>query len=125
MRLRHERERIVAGHAPEATPEVHGALELRGSSLSVGQSTQGYPSYGIVGFNVPSLLGVAYSAPYLHDGSAATLEDVFARHTLAATAGDVAIDAALTSDERAALLDYLRAIDDDTQTMESDTDRAL
>ena len=27
------------------------------------------------GFNVPSLLGVARSAPYLHDGSAATLRD--------------------------------------------------
>ena len=32
------------------------------------------------GFNSPSLLGVAYSGPYFHDGSSHTLEDVAARH---------------------------------------------
>lgn len=33
----------------------------------------------LTGIDTPTLLGVAYSAPYLHDGSAATLEDVFTR----------------------------------------------
>ncbi|MCU0667962.1 MAG: Ig-like domain-containing protein [Myxococcota bacterium] len=31
----------------------------------------------LAGIDTPTLLGLAYSAPYLHDGSAATLEDVF------------------------------------------------
>jgi len=33
-----------------------------------------------VGFDTPTLLGVWSSPPYFHDGSAATLEDVIARH---------------------------------------------
>ena len=33
----------------------------------------------LAGIDTPTLLGIAYSAPYLHDGSAATLEDVFTR----------------------------------------------
>lgn len=33
---------------------------------------------GAAGFDVPSLLGLAYTAPYFHDGSAATLRDVLA-----------------------------------------------
>lgn len=32
-------------------------------------------------FNPPSLRGVSQGGPYLHDGRAATLEDVFTRHT--------------------------------------------
>ena len=31
---------------------------------------------GILGFNVPSLISVFASAPYLHSGAAATLDDV-------------------------------------------------
>ena len=31
-------------------------------------------------FDVPSLRGVARTAPYLHDGRAATLEEIFERH---------------------------------------------
>jgi cytochrome c peroxidase len=31
-------------------------------------------------FDVPSLRGVARTAPYLHDGRAATLEDIFLKH---------------------------------------------
>jgi hypothetical protein len=44
---------------------------------------------GSFGFNVPSLLGVAYTAPYFHDGSAATLADVFARHGLGVAPGTI------------------------------------
>lgn len=33
----------------------------------------------LTGIDTPTLLGIAYSAPYLHDGSAATIEDVFTR----------------------------------------------
>jgi cytochrome c peroxidase len=31
-------------------------------------------------FDVPSLRGVARTAPYLHDGRAATLEEIFEKH---------------------------------------------
>jgi hypothetical protein len=57
-------------------------------------------------FQVPSLLGVAYRAPYLHDGCAETLEDRFGpcggdRH------GDVAM---ITAEEIADLVAYLRSL---------------
>jgi hypothetical protein len=107
------------------TFDAASPLEVCGGGSIVSQSTQGYASSGPVGFNVPSLLGLAYSAPYLHDGSAPALEDVFARHQIETSAGAQTIDSALTPDERGALLEFLRAIDDSTQTMESDTDRAL
>jgi len=102
-----------------------GPLELDGGGTVVDQSTQGYPALGDSGYNVPSLLGVAYSAPYLHDGSAATLEDVFARHTIETAGGTMTIDAALTPEQRGDLLEFIRGIDNETATMQSDTDRAL
>lgn len=61
----------------------------------------------LTGLDTPSLLGVWGSAPYFHDGSAATLEDVLARetedrHGHAATLG---------GDERADLAAFLRELD--------------
>ncbi len=32
------------------------------------------------GFDVPTLLGIASTGPYLHDGSAATIEDAIRAH---------------------------------------------
>jgi mono/diheme cytochrome c family protein len=55
-------------------------------------------------FQVPSLRGVLYRGPYLHDGRAATLEAVLA------SAGDThGRTAALDADQRADLLAYLRS----------------
>jgi hypothetical protein len=110
---------------PVGTFDAASPLEVRGGGTIVQQTTQGYPSYGTQGYNVPSLLGLGYSAPYLHDGSAATLEDVLARHTIQTPGGTKTIDTALTPTERGDLLEFLRSIDEDTQTMQSDTDRAL
>jgi hypothetical protein len=107
------------------TFEAAGPLELRGGAAIAEQSTDGFASFGVAGYNVPSLLGVGYSAPYLHDGSAATLEAVLERHTIETNGGTMPIEAALTPQERADLLEFLRSIDDDTATMESDLDRAL
>ncbi len=56
----------------------------------------------LAGLDTPSLRGVASSAPYLHDGSAATLEDAVAAHSSAAT---------LTPGEIAQIAAYLREID--------------
>ena len=57
-------------------------IEIRGAAAVAGQSTQGFAAFGGAGFNSPSLLGLSLSAPYFHDGSAQTLEDVAKRHQL-------------------------------------------
>lgn len=56
-------------------------------------------------FDTPSLTGIASSAPYLHDGRAATLLDV-----LELTRGTMGHIEALTSDDLAALVEYLRSL---------------
>jgi hypothetical protein len=48
-------------------------LESRPNPTDVGQRVN---ALGANGFNIPSLLGVASSAPYLHHGTARTLEEV-------------------------------------------------
>jgi hypothetical protein len=105
--------------------EIRGAGALGGGVISIvgdanegvtvaKQSTQGFASLGGAGFNAPSLLGVAYHAPYFHDGSAETLDDVFARHTLP-DAGDATIAAQLNDAATLSNLKvFLNAIDDDT-----------
>ena len=72
---------------------------------------------GVLGLNVPSLLGVGSNAPYFHNGLAQTLEEVFEIHQLP-TGGTIAdLDAA---DD---LLDFLRALDGRTAPFRSDADR--
>jgi cytochrome c peroxidase len=70
----------------------------------------GTRSQGALGFNVPSLLGLATSAPYFHRGQAATLQDVFgpqfAAHT---TAGNASF--APTPAELDDLVTFLKSID--------------
>ena len=56
------------------------------------------------GIDTPSLLGVFYTAPYLHDGSAATLEERFSRDV------DGAHGVPLSDEETAALIDHLRSL---------------
>ncbi len=73
---------------------------------------------GAAGFNSPSLLGVGYTAPYLHNGAAQTLEDVLPLHQI----GGTALSDLLSADEQADLLAFLRTIDARTATFESDTD---
>lgn len=82
------------------------------------QSTQGIGPLGGAGFNSPSLMGVAYHSPYLHDGSLITLEEVFAVHTLP-DGDDTTADPTITSvvGQGAALdnlLKFVLSIDDDT-----------
>ena len=56
-------------------------------------------------FDTPSLRDVHLTAPYLHDGSAATLVDVLAR-----TAGQMGNTAAMTPAERADLVAFLQTL---------------
>jgi len=91
-------------------------LEIRGQAPAGGQL-----ALGQLGFNVPSLLGLRYTAPYLHDGSAPTLDDVFARHALGA--GRIA--GTLSAQELADLKTFLDTIDASTPTTQSQTDEFL
>jgi YVTN family beta-propeller protein len=56
-------------------------------------------------FDTPSLNGLSDSAPYLHDGSAATLHDVLEK-----TRGRMGDITSLTADEEDALVEYLRSL---------------
>jgi cytochrome c553 len=71
---------------------------------------------GATGFDVPSLLGVGQSAPYLHDGSYWTLEALLASgHPDPDGAGN-----GLTPEERALLSAFLHAIGPDTEPIEEE-----
>ena len=100
---------------PVGTFDAANPVELRG------QGAQGTLALGQLGFNVPSLLGLRYFAPYLHDGSAPTLDDVFARHDL----GTGKIAEAFTPQELSDLKVFLDAIDASTPTVPSQTDEFL
>jgi DNA-binding beta-propeller fold protein YncE/cytochrome c553 len=97
-------------------------IEIRGAAAVAGQTTQGFASFGAAGFNSPSLLGVAYSGPYFHDGSSHTLEEVAARHTLGAS-GTIASN--LSAADLADLLEFVKHIDDETPTMPNATDEFI
>jgi YVTN family beta-propeller protein len=70
---------------------------------------------GALGFNIPSLLSVFASAPYLHSGAAQTLDEVLDNvvHRSAGTAG---VDTLTNADDRRKLVRFLETIDADTPT---------
>jgi YVTN family beta-propeller protein len=69
---------------------------------------------GETGFDVPSLLGVGQTAPYLHDGSYWTLEALLASgHPDPTGAGN-----GLTADERRALSAFMHSISPDTEPVQ-------
>ncbi len=63
----------------------------------------------LTGFGTPTLKGIWETAPYLHDGSAATLKEVLTTRNLDQKHGDVS---SLTSAELDQLLAYLNQIDE-------------
>ncbi len=105
------------------TFNANSPLNIRGSGAIAGQNTQGFPELNAQGaYNVPGLLNVAYHAPYLHDGSAPTLNQVFAVHTL----GTSTIAQTLDANSQQQLENFLNSIDDGTAPIEeSDTDKFL
>lgn len=62
--------------------------------------------YGLTGVDTPTLNGIAATAPYLHDGSAATLRDVL----IGATAAGMGDTSMLSSSEMDDLEAYLRSL---------------
>jgi YVTN family beta-propeller protein len=81
---------------------------------------------GADGFNVPSLLSINYSAPYLHRGQAQTLEEVFPLHGLGPDGQNfppmTTIANTLTPDQQADLLVFLKSIDGTTPPFRSEGD---
>lgn len=93
-------------------PDGRGADELRQNGMA---------AQGVDGFNVPSLLGMAVGAPYLHNGAAETLEELLdpaGDFTTHLRAGNQVFS--LSDDELADLIAFLRSIDDDTETFAID-----
>ena len=76
-----------------------GTLHLAGTNPDNGNVVR-------AGFNVPSLLGIGRTAPYLHDGTALTLEErVFSN------VGDKhGVTSTLSTEERADLVTYLKSL---------------
>ncbi len=81
----------------------------------------GTTALGGLGFNSPSLKGVATTAPYLHNGSAPTLGAVFASHRLPA-AGGAPIAGTLSAAELVSLRLFLNQLDARTAPVASEAD---
>ena len=88
-------------------PDGQGAAEVR---------QNGGNAQGVDGFNVPSLLGIGMGAPFLHNGAAASLDelmsDAFGDHL---RAGNLVFSP--TDQQRADLVAFLQTIDDSTETI--------
>jgi hypothetical protein len=102
---------------PERITCVVRAVGTFDAASALEKKADGTRAQGALGFNVPSLLGVAGSAPYLHHGAAATLEALFAPPFLEhARSGNQAFlpNEGTSADERTQLTDlvtFLRSID--------------
>jgi len=92
-------------------------LEIRGQGTAAGEL-----ALGGLGFNVPSLLSIAYHAPYLHDGAAETLQAVFPLHQLPQFPGKT-IATELNATQQAQLLLFLNSIDGRTATFQSEAEK--
>jgi hypothetical protein len=101
------------------TFDPNNPIEIRGLGMF------GRTALGIDGFNVPSLLGICYHAPYFHDGSAQTLPQVFQVHELPQFPGRPTIVQRLNAAQEQDLLNFLCSIDGSTFPLDSETDRFI
>lgn len=85
------------------------ALELRAN---------GARAQGLGGYNVPSLVGLALGAPYLHHGQAASLDDLLSSPAYGdhLQAGNPIFNP--SADDTAALVAFLLSIDDEARTFD-------
>jgi mono/diheme cytochrome c family protein len=67
---------------------------------------EAYDMYGITGVRTRSLIGIAASAPYLHDGSAPTIDAVL----VSARDGEMGDTSGLSSGEMKDLADYVKSL---------------
>jgi hypothetical protein len=90
-------------------------LEIRGQGTAAGQI-----ALGNLGFNVPSLLGLAYHPPFLHNGSAQNLPAVFAVHKLL---NGKTIQNTFSAGQLLDLQVFLNSIDSRTPTFQSEAEQ--
>jgi YVTN family beta-propeller protein len=89
-------------------------IESRFNPADVGQRIN---ALGAAGFNIPSLLGVAGTAPYFHHGIARTLDEVLSgAHDQNGASPFKGVHRVADAGQRASLIAFLRAIDDATPT---------
>jgi mono/diheme cytochrome c family protein len=82
-------------------------------SVYYASPSEGTPDFDIVGpdeFRTPPLWGVADSGPYLHDGSAATLEAAILRHNVQALESLGNYQNRLNSEDRQSLIAFLESL---------------
>lgn len=96
------------------TFDTNKAIEMRCCG-----ATAGTKALGSLGFNVPSLLNVVFHGPYLHDGSAESLDDLFLKHRLP-SGQTIANSFSPTQLEQ--LRAFLVSIDGTTKPFKSDAD---
>jgi hypothetical protein len=70
---------------------------------------------GVLGFNVPSLISVFASAPYLHSGAAPTLAAVLENVTHRTAGRADGLDTLTNAQDRQAVVRFLKSIDRDTK----------
>jgi CxxC motif-containing protein (DUF1111 family) len=75
---------------------------------------------GVLGINVPSLLSVFASAPYLHSGAAPTLDAVLENVTHR-SAGSGGVDTLTNASDRKGVVRFLKSIDRDTEPFPAGT----
>lgn len=93
---------------PVGTLAPDGEVEVGAALRDVGTFRAGRDVLGADGFDVPSLLGLHASAPYLHDGAAVTLAEVVAEPEHGGSD--------LAPGDAAALVAFLKSIDASTPT---------
>jgi cytochrome c peroxidase len=100
---------LVRFLSPVGTFDPAAFNEVRGVGTTI------VAANGALGFNIPSLLSVGAGAPYLHSGSAPTLDDVVnnVTHRSAGTGG---VDTLSNLADRQALVRFLESIDETTPT---------
>lgn len=89
---------------PVGTFNAADPFELIGTGVNISRQ-----SLGTLGFNVPSLLGVFSFSPYLHNGTAVTLDEVLNNSAHVGTSPLLQ-----KAKKRAALIQFIRSIDDST-----------
>ena len=113
-----------AGVATQERDEVLDALDALVATIRDNATAE--IALGADGFNVPSLLSINYSAPYLHRGQAQTLEEVFPLHGLGPQGAIfppvTTIANTLTADQQKDLLVFLKTIDGTTVPFRSEGD---
>ena len=93
--------------------------EIRANAVVAGAGAN-VQARGILGFNVPSLIAVFNSAPYLHSGAAPTLDAVLENVTHRSV-GSGGVDTLTSANDRKLVVRFLKSIDRDSNPFPNGT----